>query len=222
MISAIDWVTFDCYGTLIDWDRGVHSFLTSLLIQKRVSVPVDEVMRSWQAFQFKMVQEPFRRYRVVLGSSLEEALRRFKVGYDPDDGHRFAHAMGSWRPFKDVAEGLVRLKRKFRLGIISNTDKDIIARTLTYLGVEMDLVITSEEMRAYKPSAKGFEEALKRMETPPDRVLHAAFGAAYDLGPARAVGMKRALVRRGRLEKVDPPADIEVMTIGELADKLEA
>jgi len=222
MSPAIDWITFDCYGTLIDWDRGVHSFLTSLLIQKRVSVPVDEVMRSWQAFQFKMVQEPFRRYRVILAMSLEEALRRFKVSYSPDDGHRFAHAMGSWRPFKDVAEGLARLKRKFKLGIISNTDKDIIARTLTYLGVEMDLVITSEEMRAYKPSTKGFEEALKRMETPPERALHAAFGVAYDLGAALAVGMKRAIVRRGRLEKVDPPPDIEVMTILELADKLGA
>ncbi len=219
---AVDWVTFDCYGTLIDWDRGLRTFLSRLLISKRVSVPPDELHKVWETMQFAMLSKPYRRYRIILAESLEEALRRFKVSYDIEDGQRLAHAMGTWRPFKDVAEGLARLKRKFKLGIVSNTDRDIMSRTLTYLGTEMDVVVVAEDVRAYKPGTKGFEEALKRLGTPPERVLHAAFGVAYDLGPARSLGMKLAFVRRSAIEKVSPTPDLEVVTLPDLADKLGA
>src|SRR5262245_33334663 len=171
MSLDVDVVTFDCYGTLIDWERGLRQYLTRLLISKRVSVPADELHQVWESFQFAMLSKPYRRYRVVLAESLEEALRRFKVSYDPEDGQRLAHAMGSWRPFKDVPEGLARLKKRFKLGIISNTDRDIMARTLTYLGTPMDLVVIAEDVRAYKPSTKGFEEAIQRLEIPPSRIL---------------------------------------------------
>ncbi len=222
MILAVDAITFDCYGTLIDWERGLRQFLTRLLIAKRVSVPADELHEVWEATQFAMLSKPYKRYRVILAESLEESLRRFKVSYDPDDGQRFAHAMGSWRAFKDVPEGLARLKRKFKLGIVSNTDRDIMSRTLTYLGAEMDVVVVAEDVRGYKPGTKGFEEALKRLGLPPERVLHAAFGVAYDLGPAKSLGLKLALVRCGVLEKVATAPDLEVTTIPELADRLGA
>lgn len=223
MIPEVDWITFDCYGTLIDWERGIRSHLDRLLIHKRVSVPEDEVHRIWEQVQFKLIQQPYRRYREILGLSLQEALNQFKVSYDPEDGPRMAHAMGSWRPFKEVPDALARLKRKYKLGIISNVDRDILSRTLTYLGVPFDVVVTAEEVRAYKPSAKGFEEALRRIGKPPDRVLHAAFGVAYDLGPARQLGMKLCLVRRPGLPKAAvPETDLDVRDLTELADKLGA
>jgi len=218
----VDAITFDCYGTLIDWDRGLRQYLTRLLISKRVSVPSDELHQVWEKTQFGMLTRPYQRYRVILAQALEESLRRFKVSYDVDDGQRLAHAMGSWRPFKDVAEGLARLKKKFKLGIVSNTDRDIMARTLTYLGTEMDAVVVAEDVRAYKPGTKGFEEILTRLDLPPSRILHAAFGVAYDLGPARLMGMKLAFVRRGQMDRVSPEPDIEVGSITELADKLGA
>jgi 2-haloacid dehalogenase len=220
--ADVDAITFDCYGTLIDWDRGLRQYLTRLLIAKRVSVPADELHKVWEAMQFQMLSRPYRRYRIILAESLEMALRRFKVSYDPDDGQRLAHAMGSWRPFKDVAEGLARLKKKYKLGIISNTDRDIISRSLTYFGTDMDMVVIAEDVKAYKPSTAGFEEALKRLDRPPSRVLHAAFGVAYDLGPARQMGMKLAFVRRGQMDRVSPEPDLEVASIPELADKLGA
>ncbi|HZN62400.1 MAG TPA: haloacid dehalogenase type II [Planctomycetota bacterium] len=222
MTLAVDAITFDCYGTLIDWDRGLRQYLTRLLIAKRVSVPADELHKTWEAMQFIRLSRPYRRYRVILAESLEDALRRFKVTYDPEDGQRLAHAMGSWRPFKDVPEGLARLKRKFKLGIVSNTDRDIMSRTLTYFGTEMDVVVIAEDVKAYKPSPKGFEEALKRLSLPPERVLHAAFGVAYDLGAAKNLGMKLALVRRGQVDHLSAPLDLEVASITELADKLGA
>jgi 2-haloacid dehalogenase len=219
---SVDAITFDCYGTLIDWERGLRYFLTQLLIAKRVSVPADELHDVWEKTQFAMLSRPYRRYRIILAESLAESLRRFKVSYDSEDGQKLAHAMGSWRPFKDVADGLARLKRKYKLGIISNTDRDIMSRTLTYLGVDMDVVVVAEDVRAYKPGPKGFEEALKRLGLPPDRVLHAAFGIAYDLGAAKSLGMKLALVRRGRMDHLSAPLDVEVASIAELADKLGA
>jgi 2-haloacid dehalogenase len=222
MTLDVDAITFDCYGTLIDWDRGLRQFLTRLLISKRVSVPADALHKAWESFQFAMLSRPYRRYRVIIGLSLEEALRRFKVTYDTDDGQRLAHAMGSWRPFKDVPEGLQRLKRKYKLGIVSNTDRDIMSRTISYLGVDMDAVVVAEDVRAYKPAKAGFEEVLKRLELPPHRVLHAAFGVAYDLGTARALGMKTAFIRRGHGDHATFERDVEASSIIELADALGA
>lgn len=219
---SVDAITFDCYGTLIDWERGLRQFLTRLLINKRVSVPADELHSVWEQAQFDMLTKPYRRYRVILAQSLEESLRRFKVSYESDDGQRLAHAMGSWRPFKDVPDGLARLKKKFRLGIVSNTDRDIMARTLTYLGTPMDVVVIAEDVRAYKPGTKGFEEALKRLELPPERVLHVAFGVRYDLGPARSLGMKVGFLKRAQVERFTPEPDLEIASITDLADKLGA
>jgi 2-haloacid dehalogenase len=181
------------------------------------------VHKIWEQMQFKMIQQPYRRYREILGLSLQEALNQFKVSYDPEDGSRFAHAMGSWRPFQEVPAALERLKRKFKLGIISNIDRDILSRTLTYFGVAFDVVVTAEDVRAYKPSTKGFEEALRRIGKPPERVLHAAFGLAYDLGPARQLGMKLCLVRRPGLPRAAvPETDLDVRDLAELANKLGA
>lgn len=222
MTLDVDAITFDCYGTLIDWERGLRTYFSRLLIQKRVSVPPDELHKIWEQMQFAMLTKPYKRYRIILADSLEAALRRFKVSYEPEDGQRLAHALGTWRPFKDVPEGLARLKKKFKLGIISNTDRDIISRTLTYLGTDMDVVVVAEDVRGYKPGTKGFEEALKQLKLPPERVLHVAFGVAYDLGPARSLGMKLGFVRRGLMEKVSPEPDLEVATLPELADRLGA
>ena len=220
MITDIDAITFDCYGTLIDWERGLRTYVHHLLVQKRVSVPVDEVVKVWEHIQFEMIRGPYQKYRIIMAESMLDSLGEFKINGEADDGRELAHAMGTWRPFKDVPEGLARLKKKFRLGIISNTDRDIIARTLRYLGVDMDVVVVAEDVRAYKPATAGFEEALKRLGLPAGRVLHAAFGVAYDLGPARRLGMKLAFVRRSAMGKVEPPPDLEVHSITELADRL--
>jgi 2-haloalkanoic acid dehalogenase type II len=218
----VDVVTFDCYGTLIDWERGLRQYLTRLLIQKRVSVPAENLHEVWEAKQFEMLTKPYKRYRVILAESLEQALRHFKVSYDPDDGQRLAHAMGSWRPFKDVPEGLARLKKKFKLGIISNSDRDIMSRTLTYFGTDMDLVVLSEDVRGYKPGTKGFEEAINRLQLPPSRILHVAFGIRYDLGPAREYGMKVGFLQRGGVDHISPPPDVQASSVTELADRLGA
>jgi len=222
-VFDVDWITFDCYGTLIDWDLGLRNFLARLLVNKRVSVPPEEVIKAWEPIQYRMVQQPYRRYREILARSLEETLRHFKVSVDPEDGAKFATAMGSWRPFKDVPAGLARLRRKYKLGILTNTDKDIIHRTLAHFGVPFDLVLTAEEVRAYKPSPKGFAQLLEKVGVPANRVMHAAFGIKYDLGPSTNAGMRSCLVKRGPVpRKLTPQPNLEVTDLGALADAMEA
>ncbi len=222
-VLDVDWITFDCYGTLIDWETGIKAYFTRLLVAKRVPVPADELLKAWEPIQFRLIQQPYRRYREILGKSLELALQHFKVGYEPEDGVRFAHAMGAWRPFKDTPPALGRLKARYKLGVISNVDRDIFDRTRTHLGVELDLVVTAEDVRAYKPSGKGFAEALKRIGLPAERVLHAAFGVRYDLKPAHDAGMKLALVQRGPLPRtLKPSPHLLAANLAALADALDA
>lgn len=222
-VLDVDWITFDCYGTLVDWESGMRQFFSRLLVAKRISVPAEEVLKAWEPIQFRMIQQPYRRYREILAASLEEALRHVKVGYDAEDGRRFASAIGAWRPFKDVGPALKRLKAKYKLGVLSNIDRDMISRTLTYLGAPIDLVLTAEDVRAYKPSTKPFEEALKRINVPAERVLHAAFGYRYDLRPAHETGLKLCLVRRGPVPKtLSPVPNLQVADLTALADALDA
>lgn len=219
MIPA--WISFDCYGTLIDWERGLRQFFSRLCVKKRVFIPPEELLKAWEPIQFRLIHGAYRRYREILYRSLEETLRACKIGYSVEDGRALAQAFGSWRSFPDVPEILPALQKRCRIAIISNTDREFITRSVTHLGIVPDLVVIAADVRAYKPSPKPFQEALARMGIPAHRCLHAAFGVKYDLGPARELGMKTCLVRRSRLPPpVTPAPTLEVPDLRALAGEL--
>ncbi len=216
-MTKFAWVTFDCYGTLIDWDAGVKSFLSELLIRKGVSADIESLHQRWEAVQFELIQREYRPYKEILRLSLEATLREFGIPYEPEDGDAFAASMPTWKPFPDVPKALRELKRHARIAIISNTDNDILRESVKLMGVDFDALVTAEDAKVYKPSPRIFEFALQRLNELPERILHVAFGFKYDLAPAKQVGMKTCWLNRSgepKPEGVEP--DFVVSTMEEV------
>lgn len=195
-MSGFAWVTFDCYGTLIDWDSGIRKFLNELLSRKGASVDLDSLHRRWEEIQFELIQREYRPYKDILRLSLGETLKEFGIPYAPEDGDDFAASMPTWQPFPDVPPTLQELKRHARIAIISNTDNDILRESVRLMGVEFDALVTAEDAKVYKPSPRIFEFALQRLKEAPERILHVAFGFKYDLAPAKQVGMATCWLNR--------------------------
>jgi 2-haloacid dehalogenase len=193
-------VTFDCYGTLIDWEAGVGSFLYELARRHEPDPPsARELREDWEALQFERIQRDWRCYRDVLAESLAEWAGRRGYRYNDHDGKAFGRAMESWQPFPDTVPALRAARDAgLRLWIISNTDEAILDHSLRHLEVDFAGTTVAEHCRAYKPSPTPFERALREIGLPHDQVLHAAFGFKYDIGPAQALGMPTAWVNRKR------------------------
>jgi 2-haloacid dehalogenase len=220
MIEAI---SFDCYGTLIDWERGILAAVKPLLSSKGVELEDGEILRLYADLEAKAEGGDFLPYREILRTVAQGFGERFGFTPSRKEQNCIAESIREWEPFPDTVKALCELKKKFRLAVISNTDEDLIAVTLRKLGVDFDWVITAERARSYKPSLNNFRLALKIMDLPPGRVLHAAQSVYHDIIPAKSLGMATALVlRRGHgatpLAKAEP--DIMVKDLTELAQKL--
>ncbi len=210
-MAGIRVVTFDCYGTLVDWEGGAASFLYQLALRNAYQAepsatvqpsaaaqPSAAGMRArWERIQFGLIAGAYRPYKEILANSLAVLAAEQGWPVTEADKEAFVNSMRSWQPFPDTRPAMAAARaRGAQLVIISNTDRDIIAHTLRHLEVPFDAVITAEDCHAYKPDPAVFRQAVEVIGTPPDRILHVAFGFEYDNGPAKAVGMRTAWVNR--------------------------
>ena len=227
-LKDIQAITFDCYGTLIDWEGGAKQSLRALLQKRRPRDTgllrtefLDELFGAWERAQWTRIQQSYAPYRQIAAESLEQVAAEHELPLSGADARAFADSIATWQPFPDTAAALAKLKQKARLGIISNIDDDILAASVARLGVEFDLLLTAEQARAYKPSPLPFQRALERLNLLPAQVAHAAFGFEYDITTAHALGFRTILVRRGRREFPPAPVpDLIVADLGELAQTL--
>jgi 2-haloacid dehalogenase len=189
-------VTFDCYGTLVDFDlnRVVRDSLAERL--RIDGVDEREFLRDFRVMRFQAVLETYRPYKEILRRSLEHAMRLHGLPYRQDDGDALVAAVPTFGPFPEVPAVLTRLKEKYQIAIISNTDDDLIRGNLQRIGVKFDYVITAQQARAYKPSREAFEHALQVTRRTPDRVIHVAQGFEYDIIPTYGLGVRRIWVNR--------------------------
>lgn len=199
-LDGIDVVTFDCYGTLIDWDGGTATFLAELALRlgDDAAPNGDALRRQWEAIQFERTQGPYQTYDRILSESLRLWAAERGYGWEPEWGEALTRAMGCWQPFPDTRPALLRAHRHgAKLALITNTDDAIIARTLRHLDLPIDWVITAQSCGAYKPAATNFEQAITRIGVPPERMMHVAFGFKYDIPPAQRAGWgKTAWINR--------------------------
>ena len=184
-------LTFDCYGTLIDWERGILAALPP-------GLDAEPALEAYAEFESGLEAGPYLRYREVLERCYDGLAVRF--GFTPDAEQRaaFAGSVGDWPPFPDSHDALARLKERYKLGVITNCDDDLFARSNARLGVEFDYVITAEQVGAYKPSPRGFEEAFARIDLPRERILHVAQSLFHDHVTAKRLGLSTVWIdRRG-------------------------
>ena len=191
-------ITFDCYGTLVDFD--LDCAVRACLGDRLRTDGVDEAafLRDFRVMRFQAVLEPYRPYRAVLAASLEHAMRLHGLPYRAADGDAVAAAVPTFGPFPEVAAVLARLKRAHPIAIISNTDDNLIRGNLERIGVPFDYVITAEQARAYKPAREAFEYALRAAGRTPAQIIHVAQGFEYDIIPTHGLGLRRRIwINRG-------------------------
>jgi len=220
MERPFDVVTFDCCGTLIDWERGILEAFRAAAAADGVRLDPAAVLAAYGEIEPTVEAGPYRRYRDVLGESARQVAAR--LGWpltDPRAGF-LAQSLPAWRPFADTNPALERLARAgYRLGILSNVDDDLLAGTRRHFTIDFDLLVTAEQVGAYKPAPAHFTVARQRIAGA--RWLHAAQSHFHDVVPARALGIPVAWINRQRqvpAHRVHP--DREVVTLTELADWL--
>ena len=194
-------ISFDCYGTLVDWEAGISAFLAQAFSEKGVAADVAEVLRAREDIEFELIQGGYRSYREILGRSLKEAFYRFSIQYSDRDGEQLAESMSRWPVFKETRPALERLSKKSELVIISNIDNDIIEKTRSVIGVNFRLTVTAQDARAYKPSVKPFELVVRKLHCKPREILHVSSGFRYDIPPARELGFRTAWINRKHEKK---------------------
>jgi 2-haloacid dehalogenase len=217
-------LTFDCYGTLINWEAGILSALHRILAAHGKKLDDALLLKLYGEFEMLSEQGDFHPYRIVL----ESVVRRFgaNLGFTPtaEEAASLPNSLPTWQPWPDTVAALRRLKTKFRLAILSNVDDDLFAATRPLLGVDFDEVITAQQARAYKPSLKLFELALGRINAPAHRVLHVGQSLFHDVVPAQSLGLATVWVNRpsarpgvGAVKSADAKPDLTVSTLEELA-----
>ena len=191
-------LSFDCYGTLIDWETGILSALAPVLARHGRSVPGETLLEAYGQLEAGAEQAPYRPYAIVLREVVEGLGDRF--GFTPDEADRgvLASSLGDWPPFPDTRDALRALKTKYRLAVISNIDDDLFAGTARSLGVEFDWVVTARQVGSYKPSLESFRQSLARFGAPSDKVLHVAQSLYHDIAPAKSLGLSTVWVNRRR------------------------
>jgi 2-haloacid dehalogenase len=200
--------TFDCYGTLVDWEGGAASFLYDLARRNGDGNPGPgaELRTRWEEIQFEIIQEDYRPYADVLHSSLRAWVSERGYRWNTRDGRAFEKAMQCWQPFPDTIPALTRVKEAgFELGIISNSDRAIMDHTLVQLQpLEFDHVVLAQDVRQYKPNRMPFTRMLDEASAAPEQILHVAFGFKYDIRPARELGIDTVWINRHREPLPDP------------------
>jgi 2-haloacid dehalogenase len=222
--SRFDVVSFDCYGTLIDWESGILEAVRPVLARHGIHPGDDAILETYAALEAKFEEGEYLRYRMVLRLVMTEMSLKFKFDAEPGELDCLARSIGDWRPFADSVRALKRLAQRYRLAVISNVDDALFARTAERLGIGFDWVVTAEQARAYKPLPEVFEKALERIGRPRDRVLHAAQSVYHDIIPAGSLGIKTVWVNRrsgkpgsGATPAASGKPDLEVPDLAGLA-----
>lgn len=217
-------LTFDCFGTLINWEDGILRCLHRILAAHGKDSDDATILQLYGDFEASAEQGEYRPYRDVLQS----VVRQFgdKLGFAPtiQQTSLLPESLQEWKPWPDTVTALHQLQKRFRLTIVSNVDDDLFAATLPQLGVDFDQIITAQQAGAYKPSLKIFDLALRRVGGPAHRVLHVGQSVYHDVLPAQSLGLATVWVNRpsarsgvGAVKAVEGHPDLQVSSLAELA-----
>lgn len=220
--ADFDALTFDVYGTIVDWDAGIVAALRPVLSAHGVAADLDveRLLSAYAEEEAACEDGPYLRYREILQRILERLGARFGFKPSRDEVERFGGSVADWVPFEDSAPALAALKRSFKLAFLTNCDDDLIAATIAKLGVAPDWVVTAQQVGSYKPNPRHFLAAFERMGLPRERILHVAQSLYHDHVPAKKLGLRTVWVNRRGEAQVGVEPDFEVRDLATLARML--
>jgi 2-haloacid dehalogenase len=217
-------LTFDCYGTLIDWEAGILPVLRALLDAHGKRVDDATLLELYGDFEQRAEADPYQTYREVLASVVRQFGSQFQFAPTRQEELSLPQSLPQWQPWPDTVSALRALKTRYRLIILSNIDDELFASTRAKLGVEFGEVVTAQQAQAYKPSLKIFQLALDRIHLPASRVLHVGQSIFHDVIPAQKMGLATVWVNRpsarpgvGAVKAAAANPDLIVSNLADLA-----
>ena len=223
--GAFDVLTFDCYGTLIDWESGILRSIRRVLEAHDRHAPSKEILVRFARLESDVQAGPYLPYREIL-SEVDEGFGR-ELDFRPSREERsaLAESVAAWSPFGDTVPALNALRSRYRLAVISNVDDDLFAGSARQLGVDFDQVVTAQQVGSYKPALRNFRIAFDRLGVPADRILHVAQSLFHDVAPANRLGLSSVWVNRrsgragpGATSPAEARPSVEVPDLATLAD----
>ena len=217
-----EWLSFDCYGTLVDWETGISNAVAAALTPHGVSRTSAEILALFSDTEPQaQTAHGYREYRPVLRDVMALIGVELGIGFSESELGSLADSLPNWPVFPDAADALNALQSRYKLAIISNVDDDLFAGSARALGIAFDAVITSQQVGAYKPDLRGFNTALERMGCDKERWLHVGESLYHDIGPANRMGIASVWVNRpdrgGGTRHTDATPDLVVSDLAELA-----
>jgi 2-haloacid dehalogenase len=224
-VASIRCVTFDCYGTLVDWETGILGAAAVLAGRSIEPHERADVLHGYAAAERQIEAGAYLPYREVLRRVAHELAARFHWSIDSNTEHAISESIVDWPVFDETPGALRTLQERFSVGILSNIDNDLFATTAPKLGIELDLLVTAQQVRSYKPGEAHFREALERTKLPPSAVLHVAESRYHDVAPASRLGCSTVWVNRaaGGVSASggsDATPDLAVASLHELIEHL--
>ena len=220
-------LTFDCYGTLIDWETGIWEALRPVFTTHRIDVTPDRALELYGELESAAERGEYRDYKTVLRSVLEGLGARLGFAPTTEELQQFSTSVKEWPAFPDSAPALGALQKKYRLAIISNIDDDLFVFSAQRLQIKFDWIITAQQAKSYKPSLNNFRLAFDRIGVPQERILHVAQSLFHDIAPANALGLSSVWVNRrqnkagsGATPSAQARPDLEVPDLRTLAGKI--
>ncbi len=223
--SQFEYFTFDCYGTIIDWETGILEALKPVLERHRVALHDQDILEAYAKFEAEVEQGPYQPYKSVLRTVLTEFGETYAFRPDENELQTFSRSVEHWPPFPDATMALHRLQWRHKLVILSNIDDDLFEQSARKLQVDFDRVFTAEQIGSYKPAPANFEYAVDKLGGRKDKILHVAQSLFHDIKPAKEIGLKTVWVNRrggqsgfGATPAAKATPDLEVPDLASLAE----
>ena len=197
--GAFDALTFDCYGTLIDWEAGILAGLRTALAPHGVDAADDGLLEAYAATEAKLEGGLYLPYRTILAVGARSVAKSLGVEISDDEAAAFGGSVGEWPAFDDSTRSLRRLRHHFKLGVLTNCDDDLFAASSRRLDIEFDWVVTAQQVGSYKPNAHNFEALRERLHEAgiaSARILHVAQSLYHDHVPAKRMGLSTVWIDR--------------------------
>ncbi|HEX3106465.1 MAG TPA: HAD-IA family hydrolase [Terriglobales bacterium] len=224
-LSRFSIITFDCYGTLIDWETGILDAIRPILSAHNAHLGDADILRMYGEIEAEEESGEYQTYREILQSVVRGFGTRLGFLASQQEQQSLPDSLANWKPFSDTVGALRLLRRKFKLGILSNIDDDLFSATAPQLEVEFDYVVTASQARAYKPSTDIFQLAKKKIPFATQQWLHAGQSIYHDVIPSQSLGIATVWVNRpspvpnsGAAKPASAKPDIEVSSLRELTD----
>jgi 2-haloacid dehalogenase len=198
--SRYEAMTFDCYGTLIDWEAGILAAFRTLFGAHGAQWADREILEAHARHEARIEAAGFLRYREVLAEVARAVCDEFGIEVNAVPLEAFGGSVAAWPAFTDSSVALTQLARGYQLGVITNCDDDLFAASNARLGVTFDPIVTAQQVGSYKPAIRNFEVMFERIGVPRERILHVAQSIYHDHVPAKSLGLTTVWVdrRQGR------------------------